>query len=75
MKIVYEQPDGTVAVMCPAIQSDLARTLPQVKDLSEQAYLEFVRDRAVPANATKVSIVPDTDIPQTRAQRAAWRLP
>ena len=75
MKIVYEQPDGTVAVMIPAAQANVAKFLPQVIGMTEQQYMEFIRDRDVPAGATKVAIVPDADIPTDRTQRAAWRLP
>lgn len=73
MRIVFTQADGSTAIMTPAPQADLARVMPEVADMAEQEYIEFIRDRDVPKDATNVSIVPATSIPADRHFRNALK--
>jgi hypothetical protein len=73
MKIVYTQPDGSTAIMIPAPQSHLARVMPEVEDMTPGQYIEFIRDRDVPPDATNVRIVDDHEIPTDRTFRNALK--
>ena len=73
MRIVFTAPDGATSIMTPAPQADVARVLPEVKDMTEQQYIEFIRDRDVPAGSTNISIVDDSAIPKDRTFRSALR--
>jgi len=73
MRIVFTAPDGATSIMTPAPQADVARVLPEVKDMTERQYIEFLRDRDVPAGATNVRIVQDNEIPTDRTFRLALK--
>jgi len=73
MKIVFTMPDGATSIMIPAPQADVARVLPEVKDMTEQQFVEFILDRDVPPDATNVRIVQDSEIPKDRTFRNALR--
>jgi len=73
MKIVFTAPDGATSIITPAPQADVARVLPEVKDMTEQQFAEFIRDRCVPAGATNISIVDDSAIPKDRTFRNALK--
>lgn len=73
MKIVFTRQDGRTSIMTPAAQVDLAKTLPEVLDMDEQQYIEFIRDRDVPAGSTNISIVADDAIPVDRTFRNALK--
>jgi len=73
MKIVFTRPDGGTSIMTPAPQADVARVLPEVKDMTEQQFVEFIRDRSVPEGATNVRIVQDNEIPTDRTFRDALK--
>jgi len=73
MKIIFTRPDGGVSIMTPAPQAHVARVLPQVADMTEQQYVEFIRDRDVPIGATNVSVVADNAIPVDRTFRNALK--
>ena len=64
--VVYAMPDGTVWVMRPVE--------PPREGESEADYLARIKARAVPANATGTFECDETEIPQNRTFRAAWRL-
>lgn len=73
MKIIYTQANGETAIMAPAPQADLARVMPHVAEMTELEYVEFIRDRDVPADATNVRIVEDAEIPADRTFRNALK--
>ena len=73
MRIVFTRPDGGTSVMTPAAQADVAKVLPEVADMTPQQFVEFIRDRDVPADATNISIVPASSIPADRHFRNALK--
>lgn len=73
MKIVFTRPDGGTSIMNPAPQVHLARVMPQVADMTEQEYVEFIRDRDVPKDAANIRIVEDAEIPADRTFRNALK--
>lgn len=73
MKIVFDRPDGGTSIMSPAAQADVAKVLPEVKGMTAQQYVEFIRDRDVPADAVTVRIVQDNEIPADRTFRDALK--
>lgn len=73
MKIVFTLSSGKTAIMTPALQADVAEIIPGVAELTEQQYVEFIRDRDVPKDATNIRIVEDHEIPEDRTFRNALR--
>ena len=74
MKIIYTRPDGGVSVVTPAAQSDVAKFLPEVTDMTPMEFVEFIKLRDVPEGSLNVQIVPDSAIPSDRAARNRWRI-
>jgi hypothetical protein len=64
--IIYTRPDGRVSIVYLAWQ--VKRT-----DESEVEFIARVQSRAVPADATSVEVVEDSQIPTDRTFRNAWR--
>jgi len=73
MKIVFTRPDGGTSIMTPAAQAAVAKVLPIVEGMTEQQFVEFIRDRDVPGDAINVRIVQDADIPTDRTFRNALK--
>jgi len=71
MKIVFTRADGGTSIMTPAAQASVVKHLPIVESMTEQQYVEFIRDRDVPADAINVRIVQDNEIPTDRTFRNA----
>jgi len=73
MKIVFTRPDGGTSIMTPGAQAAVAKHLPEVEGMTEQEYIEFIRDRDVPGDAINVRIVQDNEIPTDRTFRDALK--
>lgn len=73
MKIVFSRPDGGTSIMTPAPQADVARLWPFVAEMTEAEYIDFIKTKDVPIDATNVSIVNDADIPVDRTFRNALK--
>lgn len=58
-KIIYTRPDGGISVIHPAPGIDL----------------QTVLQKDIPTDATNVQILDETEIPQDRLFRNAWRCP
>ena len=69
-RIVYERPDGGVSQIVPAPEF-----VQQLMDggMTEAQAIEAVRQKDVPAGATKVEIIDASDLP-SRELRNRWRL-
>lgn len=74
MKIIYTRPDGGVSVIHPAGQLDVVKFAPEVADMTEAQFMEWVKAKDVPADATNVRLVQDSDIPTDRSARNRWEI-
>lgn len=72
MKIVFTH-EGNTVILTPVPQAFVARSLPQVADMTEQQYVEFIVNKDVPAGATNVRIIQDHEVPTDRSFRNAWK--
>ena len=64
-RIVYTRPDGGVSVITPTDE------FIQNFNGTEDEALAFIQSKDVPADATNVNIILDTDLPD-RTNREAW---
>jgi len=74
MKIIYTRPDGGVSVVTPAAQSDVAKVLLHVANMTAMEFMDWIVLRDVPAGSTNVQIVQDSAIPTDRSARNRWRI-
>jgi len=63
-RIIYTKPDGSVSVVIPAPMVDETE--------NEEQYISRIAAKDVPASATNVRIVDESEIPQDRTFRSAW---
>lgn len=73
MKIVYTDNSGNTCIVNPAAQENVAKVLPDVANMSTMEYVEFIKNKDVPADATNISIVPADSIPVDRTFRNALK--
>lgn len=73
MKIVYTDNSGNTCIVHPARQADVAKVLPEIAIMTPLEFVEWVRNKDVPADATNVSIVAADAIPVDRTFRNALK--
>lgn len=73
MKIVYTDNSGNTCVINPAAQEDVAKVLPEIASMTQTEFIEWVKIKDVPADATNVSIVAADAIPTDRTFRNALK--
>jgi hypothetical protein len=73
MKIVFTRNDGRTEVRSPAPQRQVAKIFPEVLGMTDQEYIEFIKNRDVPKDAINVQIVPESSIPEERHFRNALK--
>ena len=73
MKIVYTDNSGNTCIVHPLNQSDVAVTVPEVAAMTPLEFIEWIKDKDVPADATNVSIVAADAIPTDRTFRNALK--
>jgi hypothetical protein len=71
-RVIYRNPDGSVSVVTPAAQSDVAKVIPAVGNLTEAQFLNWVSNKDIPSTATNVIIIEEENLPP-RANRNLWR--
>lgn len=67
--IYFKRADGRETIRIPAKQSDVAHVWPEVMNLNEDEYLEYVKNHNLPEGATDVQIVDDNF---RTAKKADW---
>jgi len=72
-KVAYEL-NGNIEVMTIAPQSKVVKFLPEVKDMTEVEYFEFIKNRDLPPFAVNVTTVTDADLPLDRKDRDSWEI-
>ena len=73
MKIVYTDNSGNTCIVNPAAQEDVAKVLPEIASMTQAEFIEWVKIKDVPADATNVSIVAADAIPVDRTFRNALK--
>lgn len=73
-KIVYSEPSGNVVVIHPAPKEKVGQFLPQVLSMTDDQYVDFIKQKDVPVVATNVSVVDETEIPVRDSNRDKWRI-
>lgn len=68
-KIIYTTPEGTLSIIIPSPKEKIEAV---IGPLTDAEYEEHVRSRALPADASNVRTIEDSDIPSTREFRNAW---
>lgn len=66
-RIIYTRPDGGVSIVIPS--DNFIKQF----DGTEAEAIDFIKNKDVPADATNVQIVNDTDIPSDRTYRDLWK--
>lgn len=69
MKIVYTDSDGNTCIVHPASQENI----PESKDMTQAEFIEWIKAKDVPSDATNVSIVAADAIPTDRTFRNALK--
>lgn len=73
MKIVYTDNSGNTCIVNPAAQEDVAKVLPEIASMTQAEFIEWIKAKDVPADATNVSIVAADAIPVDRTFRNALK--
>ena len=73
MRIVYTDNSGNTCIVHPAEQADVAKVLPEIADMTQAEFIEWVKTKDVPPDATNVSIVAADAIPTDRTFRNALK--
>ena len=73
MKIVYTDNSGNTCIVNPARQEDVAKALPEIAAMTQAEFIEWIKAKDVPADATNVSIVAADAIPTDRTFRNALK--
>ena len=73
MKIVYTDNNGNTCIVHPAAKEDVAKIFPELSIMTEFEYIEWIKAKDVPADATNVSIVAADAIPTDRTFRNALK--
>ena len=73
MRIVYTDNNGNTCIVIPAQKEDVAKIFPELSIMTEFEYIEWIKAKDVPADATNVSIVAADDIPTDRTFRNALK--
>lgn len=68
-KIAYTRPDGGTSIIVPADKTSLERVLGTLSDAEYEAEIR----KAIPADATNVVDVDESDLPEDREFRDAWK--
>ena len=63
MKIIYLNSDGATCIVNPVSQKDYATVVPEIASMTPLEYVEFIKNKDVPIDATNVSIVSADLIP------------
>lgn len=70
MKLMYTRPeDNGVSIVIAAPKEAIEKVL---GPLTQEQYEQHIIERSVPANALKVKVISDSDIPADREFRDAW---
>lgn len=70
-KIAYTELDGSVSIVIPVAKTEIERIL---GSLTDEEYVNHVKEKSIPAHAQNVVDIDDLNIPSTREFRAAWKL-
>ena len=73
MRIVYTDNSGNTCIVHPARQEDVALVLPEIAAMTQAEFIEWIKAKDVPADATNVSIVAADSIPTDRTFRNALK--
>ena len=73
-KIIYQKPDGSVEVIHPSPRELMVNVPDAIKNLTDDEYVEYVKQKDVPSDASNVTIVDESDIPMSRANRNFWKI-
>lgn len=73
MRIIFTHADGSTAIMIPELQERVAKILPEVANMTQIEYANFIAKRDVPVGSTNINIVSATDIPTDRTFRNALK--
>ncbi|ARO88188.1 hypothetical protein EBAPG3_010580 [Nitrosospira lacus] len=76
MKITYTRPDGGTSVITIAGQESVAKSLagtmgPSISAMTESQFIDWVKGKDVPVDATNVQVVEDSDVPVDYTGRIA----
>lgn len=81
--IAYTRPDGGISIIHPAPQANVVKDFLRmgnqtmaatIQAMTYDQFVEWIRDKDVPAGSTNTQIIDTTTIPTDRSQRDAWRL-
>lgn len=73
MKIIYLNNNGNTCIVTPANQEDYAAIVPEIANMTPLEYVEFIKNKDVPLDATNISIVNASDIPTDLTFRDALK--
>ncbi len=73
MKIIYTNPDGSTSILTPDDKYQLSDIFPEVEEMTDDEYINFIRVKYIPQEATNVRVINSSDIPQDRSFRAALK--
>jgi hypothetical protein len=72
-KIVYKEPGAGIVILTVAAKENLAKYIPQVADMTDDEYYDFIIKKDVPEEAQDtVKLMDDKDFPATREHRDEW---
>lgn len=73
-KIIYTSSNGGVSIVSPLEKEKVGSFIPEVLNMTDDQYLEFILKKDVPSDATDAHIVDDSDLPPSREHRFAWKI-
>ena len=69
MKYIYTRPDGGITLVCAAPKENIELIL---GNMTDEEYIDHIKDRSFPEGNTKWREITDNDIPQDYEFRDAW---
>jgi len=71
-KIIYTRPDGGVSVVHPMSKESVGKLEPKVLGMSDAEYIDWIKNKDVPADATNIMVVDESELPKDRSNRDKW---
>lgn len=71
-KIIYTRQDGGVSILYPAQKEIVGKIIPSVLNMTDDEYLEFIKNKDVPEDAINTKIVDESYVPTDRTNRNEW---
>lgn len=71
--IVFKRSDGSVTRRIPARKEDVSKVYPEVLSMTDDQYLEYVKNHNIPSDATDIMVIEESEQPSFE-HRDCWTI-